>query len=302
MILKNITKIRKILELILFIIFFIKTTIIIYGQLSCGLAYCLPANTYLCTEDCTTTITTTTYSTITTTTTSTVYQVVTQTNTVYTVATSTYYTTTTVSTTTLTSTVTTTATNTTTTTITNTQNTTTTITTTSTITNYTMTTTATTIIYSSIIYLHGILSIDSINQSFYRSISFPIQSGNAAFYLNITNSGNATINNITLVFNIIGNSVILSYNNLPLTVLNNITISSPLSPNSSTVVPFNMLVVSPGLTDIDIAVYVNGQYIGYANYQFNVVLGSFSPTLIVSENINYILVSLAGILGLLLLI
>jgi len=47
---------------------------------------------------------------------------------------------------------------------------------------------------------------------------------------------------------------------------------------------------------------VNGQYIGYANYQFDVVLGSSSPTLIVSEKINYILVSLAGILGLLLLI
>jgi hypothetical protein len=150
--------------------------------------------------------------------------------------------------------------------------------------------------------LHGILNIDSINQSFYRSISFPVQSGNVAFYLNITNSGNATINNVTLVFNIIGNSVILSYNNIPLTVLNNITISSPLQPNSSTIVPFNMLVLSPGLTNFDITVYVNGQYIGYANYQFDVVVGSSSPTLIVSEKINYILVSLAGILGLLLLI
>jgi hypothetical protein len=150
--------------------------------------------------------------------------------------------------------------------------------------------------------LHGILNIDSINQTFYRSISFPVQSRNVAFYLNITNSGNATINNITLVFNIIGNSVILSYNNIPLTVLNNITISSPLQPNSSVIIPFNMLVMSPGLTNIDIAVYVNGQYIGYANYQFNVELGSSSSPLVVSENINYVLISIAGILGLLLLI
>jgi hypothetical protein len=63
-----------------------------------------------------------------------------------------------------------------------------------------------------------------------------------------------------------------------------------------------MLVLSPGLTDVDIKVYVNGQYIGYANYQFDVELGSFSPSLVVSEKVNYILVALAGILGLLLLI
>jgi len=285
----------------LILILFLKTAIIIYGGLACGNPSCIGGG-YDCIQYCVTIITDTTYSTSTTTTTSTVYQVTTKTNTVYTVATSTSYTTTTVSTTTITSTVTTTATNTTTSTITNTQNTTTTITTTSTITNYTTTTTTTTLIYSSIIYLHGILNIDSINQSFYRSISFPVQSGNVAFYLNITNSGNATINNITLVFNIIGNSVILSYNNIPLTSLNNITISSPLQPNSSIIIPFNMLVLSPGLTDVDIAVYVNGQYIGYANYQFNVELGSSSSPLVVSENINYILISIAGILGLLLLI
>jgi len=63
-----------------------------------------------------------------------------------------------------------------------------------------------------------------------------------------------------------------------------------------------MLILSPGLTDVDIKVYVNGQYIGYANYQFDVELGSSSSSLVVSENINYILISLAGILGLLLLI
>jgi hypothetical protein len=171
--------------------------------------------------------------------------------------------------------------------------------------NYVTTTTTTTLIYSSILYLHGILNIDSINQTFYRSISFPVQSRNVTFYLNITNSGNATINNITLVFNIIGNSVSLSYNNIPLTVLKNITISSPLQPNSSTIIPFNMFVLSPGLTNMDIAVYVNGQYIGYANYQFDVELGSSSSSsslLVASENINYVLISIAGILGLLLLI
>jgi hypothetical protein len=150
--------------------------------------------------------------------------------------------------------------------------------------------------------LHGILSINSINQTFYRSISFPVQSENPVFYLNITNSGNATINNITLTFSVIGNSVILSYNNLPITTLNNITISSPLQPNSSLIIPFKMLVLSPGLTDVDIDVYVNGQYIGYGNYQFDVEMGSSSPTLVVSENINYVLISIAGILGLLLLI
>jgi len=154
----------------------------------------------------------------------------------------------------------------------------------------------------SIIYLQGILNINSINQTFYRSISFPVQSGNTIFYLNITNFGNATINNITLSFSVIGNSVILSYNNLPITTLNNITISSPLQPNNSLIIPFNMLVISPGLTDVYIKVYVNGQYMEYGNYQFNVELGSSSPSLVVSENINYILVSLAGILGLLLLI
>jgi hypothetical protein len=154
----------------------------------------------------------------------------------------------------------------------------------------------------SYLYLQGILNINSINQTFYRSISFPVQSGNTIFYLNITNSGNATINNITLSFSVIGNSVILLYNNLPITTLNNITISSPLQPNNSLIIPFNMLVLSPGLTDVDIKVYVNGQYIVYGNYQFDVELGSFSPSLVVSEDINYILISLAGILGLLLLI
>jgi hypothetical protein len=187
------------------------------------------------------------------------------------------------------------------TTITNTAYTTSTTTTTSTITNYVTTTTTTTIIYSSILYLRGILSINSVNQTFYRSISIPVQSENAIFYLNITNSGNATINNITLSFSVIGNSVILLYNNLPITTLNNITISSPLSPNSSLIIPFNMLVISPGLTDVNIKVYVNGQYIGYGNYQFSVKLGSSSLALVVSENINYILIFLVGILGLLLL-
>jgi len=310
MILKNITKIKKILDFILILILlilFIKIPNIIYSQCSQPPGeVCTVAGSGYCVCECTTTVTDTTYSTINTTTTSTVYQVITKTNTVYTVATSTSYTTTTVSTTTVTSTVTTTATSTTTSIITNTQNTTTTITTTSTITNYTTTTTTTTIIYSSIIYLHGILNIDSINQTFYRSISFPIQPGSTIFYLNITNSGNATINNITLSFSVIGNSVILSYNKLPVTTLNNITISSPLQPNNSLIIPFNMLVMSPGLTDVDIGVYVNGQYKGYGNYQFNVEQGSFSPNsspgLVVSENINYILLSLAGILGLLLLI
>jgi len=187
-------------------------------------------------------------------------------------------------------------------TVTNTQYTTSTVTTTSTITNYVTTMTTTTLIYNSIIYLQGILNINSINQTFYRSISFPVQSGNTIFYLNITNSGNATINNITLSFSVIGNSVILSYNNLPITTLNNITISSPLQPNSSLIIPFKMLVISPGLTDVVIKVYVNGQYIGYADYKFDVELGSSSSSLVVSENINYILISLAGILGLLLLI
>ena len=272
------------------------------------------------TRTVTSTVTNTVYtavtSTIYTTVTNTVYTTVT--NTVYTTSTSTATVTSVVSTTTVTSTVTSTSTiisgqiyttsvtSTTTSTVysgvTDTQYTTSTVTTTSTITNYVTTTTTTTRIYSSILYLRGILNINSINQTFYRSISIPVQSQNVIFYLNITNSGNATINNITLSFSVIGNSVILSYNNLPLTVLDNITISSSLPPNSSVIIPFNMLVVSPGSTDVNIKVYVDGQYVGYGTYQFNVGLGSSSPTLSVSENINYVLIFIAGILGLLLLI
>jgi len=258
-----------------------------------------------------TTLTSTSTATSTVYTTDTVYTTVYTTDTLYTTVTSTSTVTSTIYTTvtstqTYTSTVTATTTSTITSTVTNTQYTTSTATTTSTITNYVTTTTTTTLEYSSIIYLQGILNINSVNQTFYRSISFPIQPGSTIFYLNITNYGNATINNITLSFSVIGNSVILSYNKLPVTTLNNITISSPLQPNNSLIIPFNMLVMSPGLTDVDIGVYVNGQYKGYGNYQFNVEQGSFSPNsspgLVVSENINYILLSLAGILGLLLLI
>jgi hypothetical protein len=321
-------KIKKILKYMLILILFIKIFNATYIYSGCT-KYNFPGGICLscnmggeCGEICTYTVTDTVYNTVTVTQTvtstytSTIFTAVgytvyhTVTNTFYNVVTYTVYTTATstatvinsVSTTTITSTVTSTTTSTIYSTVTNTQYTKTTSTTTSTITNYVTTTTTATLIYNSIIYLQGILNINSINQTFYRSISFPIQPGNTIFYLNITNSGNATINNISLSFSVIGNSVVLSYNNLPVTTLNNITISSPLQPNSSLIIPFKMLVLSPGLTDVDIKVYVNGQYIGYANYQFDVELGSSSSSLVVSENINYILISLAGILGLLLLI
>jgi len=309
----------------LILILFVKIFNVVYSTETCTLQ---SVGAYECIQKCTTTLTNTIYTTSTSTVYTTVTTTLTSTNTatstvyitdtvyttvthiVYTTVTSTstvtstVYSTTVTSTQTYTSTVTDTTTSTIINTATNTQYTTTTATTTSTITNYT--TITTTLEYSSIIYLQGILNINSVNQTFYRSISFPIQPGSTIFYLNITNYGNATINNITLSFSVIGNSVILSYNKLPVTTLNNITISSSLPPNNSLIIPFNMLVVSPGLTDVDIGVYVNGQYIGYGNYQFNVEQGSFSsnssPGLVVSENINYILLSLAGILGLLLLI
>jgi len=230
------------------------------------------------------TATTTVYVTNTQTTTTTVTA---STNTVTSTVTTTI--TTNIATTTITTTTTLTTTSTVYSTITNTQHTTTTTTTTFTNTYYSTTTTTTTLNYVSTIRFRGILNLGSINQSFVQSIDFPIVGERTIFYLNISNLGNATVNNMILRFSLTGGNIRMFYNNTEISSLDAIVISSEIPPNGYIIIPFDMNILAFGSSSLDIYVFVDNQYLGYVTYQFNVKPENRQSSLVISENIIYIL-------------
>ena len=92
-----------------------------------------------------------------------------------------------------------------------------------------------------------------------------------------------------------GNVPEILYNQIPIESLNNINISQ-LQPNQSYILQFNILPLYVGSSSLLLNFNLNGQNIGNAQYNLVVNRPSNKSSLIVSENINYILI-LAGIIG-----
>ncbi|MFP3257674.1 MAG: hypothetical protein RXO36_07730 [Candidatus Nanopusillus acidilobi] len=155
-----------------------------------------------------------------------------------------------------------------------------------------------TYIYYGIIQLQANIRPININTTYGpigNNLEFSIDYPEYILTLNITNIGNTTLNNITINLQQLGNVPEILYNQIPIQSLNNININQ-LQPNQSYILQFSVLPLYIGSSSLLLSFNVNGQKIGTAQYNLIVNGPSNKSSLIVSENINYILI-LAGIIG-----
>jgi len=155
-----------------------------------------------------------------------------------------------------------------------------------------------TYIYYGIIQLKANIQPININTTYGpvgNNLEFSLGYPEYILTLNITNIGNITLNNITINLQQLGNVPEILYNQIPIQSLNNINIDQ-LQPNQSYILQFSVLPLYIGSSSLLLNFNVNGQNIGTAQYNLIVNEPSNKSSLVVSENINYILI-LAGIIG-----
>jgi hypothetical protein len=155
-----------------------------------------------------------------------------------------------------------------------------------------------TYIYYGIIQLKANIQPININTTYGpigNNLEFSLDYPEYILTLNITNIGNITLNNITINLQQMGNVPEILYNQIPIQSLNNININQ-LQPNQSYILQFSVLPLYIGSSSLLLNFNVNGQNIGTAQYNLIVNGPSNKSSLVVSENINYILI-LAGIIG-----
>ena len=153
-------------------------------------------------------------------------------------------------------------------------------------------------IYYGIIQLKAYIQPININTTYGpigNNLEFSLDYPEYILTLNITNIGNITLNNVTINLLQMGNVPEVLYNQIPIESLNNININQ-LQPNQSYILQFNILPLYIGSSSLLLNFNVNGQNIGNAQYNLVVNGPSNNSSLVVSENINYILI-LAGIIG-----
>ena len=158
-------------------------------------------------------------------------------------------------------------------------------------------------IYYGIIQLQAKVQPININTTYGpigNRLEFSVDYPGYILTLNITNVGNITLNNITINLQQLGNVLEISYNGIPIRLLNNINIDQ-LQPNQSYILQFNILPLYIGSSSLLLNFNVNGQNIGNAQYNLIVKGPSNKSSLVVSESINYILM-LLGIIGLIILL
>jgi len=159
---------------------------------------------------------------------------------------------------------------------------------------------AQTYIYYGIIQLKAKVQPININTTYGpigNRLEFSIDYPGYILTLNITNVGNITLNNITINLQQLGNVPEILYNSIPIKLLDNININiDQLQPNQSYILQFNILPLYIGSSSLLLNFKVNGQNIGIAQYNLVVKGPSNKSSLVVSENINYILM-LLGIIG-----
>jgi len=155
-----------------------------------------------------------------------------------------------------------------------------------------------TYIYYGIIQLKANIQPININTTYgpiENNLEFSLDYPEYILTLNITNIGNVTLNNVSINILQFGNVPEILYNQIPIQSLNNININQ-LQPNQSYILQFSVLPLYIGSSSLLLNFNVNGQNIGNAQYNLIVNGPSNKSSLIVSENINYILI-LAGIIG-----
>jgi hypothetical protein len=155
-----------------------------------------------------------------------------------------------------------------------------------------------TYIYYGIIQLKANIQPININTTYGpigNNLEFSLDYPEYILTLNITNIGNTTLNNITINLQQLGNVPEILYNQIPIGALNNININQ-LQPNQSYILQFSVLPLYIGSSSLLLNFNVNGQNIGTAQYNLIVNGPSNKSSLVVSENINYILI-IAGIIG-----
>ncbi|NAZ25961.1 MAG: hypothetical protein GU343_00255 [Nanoarchaeota archaeon] len=155
-----------------------------------------------------------------------------------------------------------------------------------------------TYIYYGIIQLQANIQPININTTYGpigNNLEFSLDYPQYILTLNITNIGNITLNNITINLQQLGSVPEILYNQIPIGVSNNININQ-LQPNQSYILQFSVLPLYIGSSSLLLSFNVNGQNIGNAQYNLIVNGPSNKSSLVVSENINYILI-LAGIIG-----
>ena len=155
-----------------------------------------------------------------------------------------------------------------------------------------------TYIYYGIIQLQAYVQPVNINTTYGpigNNLEFSIDYPGYILTLNITNVGNMTLNNITINLQQLGNVPEILYNGIPIEASNNVNINQ-LQPNQSYILQFSVLPLYIGSSSLLLNFNVNGQNIGNAQYNLVVNGPSNKSSLVVSENINYILI-LAGIVG-----
>jgi len=155
-----------------------------------------------------------------------------------------------------------------------------------------------TYIYYGIIQLKANIQPVNLNTTYGpigNNLEFSIDSPGYILTLNITNVGNITLNNITINLQQLGNVPEILYNGIPIEASNNLSINQ-LQPNQSDILQFSVLPLYIGSSSLLLNFNVNGQNIGNAQYNLVVNGPSNKSSLVVSENINYILI-LAGIVG-----
>jgi len=155
-----------------------------------------------------------------------------------------------------------------------------------------------TYIYYGIIQLQAYVQPVNINTTYGpigNNLEFSIDNPGYILTLNITNVGNMTLNNITINLQQLGNVPEILYNGIPIEASNNVNINQ-LQPNQSDILQFSVLPLYIGSSSLLLNFNVNGQNIGNAQYNLVVNGPSNKSSLVVSENINYILI-LAGIVG-----
>jgi hypothetical protein len=155
-----------------------------------------------------------------------------------------------------------------------------------------------TYIYYGIIQLKAYVQPININTTYGpigNNLEFSLDYPGYILTLNITNIGNITLNNVSINILQFGNVPEILYNQIPIQSLNNININQ-LQPNQSYILQFSVLPLYIGSSSLLLSFNVNGQNIGNAQYNLIVNGPSNKSSLIVSENINYILI-LVGIIG-----
>jgi hypothetical protein len=155
-----------------------------------------------------------------------------------------------------------------------------------------------TYIYYGIIQLQAKVQPININTTYGpigNRLEFSLDYPGYILTLNITNVGNITLNNITINLQQLGNVPEILYNQIPIQSLNNINIDQ-LQPNQSYILQFSVLPLYIGSSSLLLNFNVNRQNIGNVQYNLIVKGPSNKSSLVVSENINYILI-LVGIIG-----